>query len=103
VAWGAKERGMGAGCGAPTQEKAVAAGEGDLQASGAVDAPVTVTCVVRKGNAVVFSRNRETLKGGAKQACWARWLRRPKKGCPDGYAWTDALTREFPIFHGHDR
>jgi hypothetical protein len=45
MAQGAEERGMGPGCSAPTLEKATAAGEGELRARDAVDAPAAVTCV----------------------------------------------------------
>jgi hypothetical protein len=46
---GAEERGMGASCGAPTLEKATAAREGERRTSGAMDAPVAVACVQRRG------------------------------------------------------
>jgi hypothetical protein len=42
---GAEEHEMMDGCGAPTLEKAVAVEEGELRASGAVDAPATIACI----------------------------------------------------------
>jgi hypothetical protein len=43
-----EERGMVAGCGAPTLEKATVAGEGELRARGVVNAPAVVACVCGK-------------------------------------------------------
>jgi len=77
-----EERGMGAGCGAPTLEKAAEAGEREPQASGARMRQVG------KGNVIVFLRNRETLKVERSRSIGPDGCIGPRTGHPDGYALT---------------
>jgi hypothetical protein len=86
-----EEREMGAGCGAPTLEKAVAAGEGELCGRATWQSPASV----RKGNTVVFTRNRETIKVERSRLVWPDGYAGPRMDRPDGYAYPNNHTREF--------
>jgi hypothetical protein len=69
--------------------------------SGAVDALATVACSVGKRNAAVFSRNYRTLKVERSRLVGSDGCTSPRMGRLNGYAWTNAFTREFPYFYYH--